>query len=79
VREIAHGIHPSILAEGGLGPALKTLAHRSPTRSCPCTGGVSEGVADVALRRAYRRCVRNVSACSTNRQQHKPICRAFMG
>jgi len=29
VREIAHGIHPSILAEGGLGPALKTLAHRS--------------------------------------------------
>jgi signal transduction histidine kinase len=29
VREIAHGIHPAILAEGGLGPALKTLAHRS--------------------------------------------------
>src|SRR6266550_696287 len=29
VREIAHGIHPSILADGGLGPALKTLAHRS--------------------------------------------------
>lgn len=30
LREIAHGIHPAILAEGGLGPALKTLAHRSP-------------------------------------------------
>jgi signal transduction histidine kinase len=29
VREIARGIHPAILAEGGLGPALKTLARRS--------------------------------------------------
>jgi signal transduction histidine kinase len=31
LREIARGIHPAILAEGGLGPALKTLARRSPT------------------------------------------------
>jgi signal transduction histidine kinase len=30
LREIALGIHPGILAEGGLGPALKTLARRSP-------------------------------------------------
>src|SRR5262249_33170782 len=30
LREIALGIHPAILAESGLGPALKTLAHRSP-------------------------------------------------
>jgi signal transduction histidine kinase len=30
LREIALGLHPTILAEGGLGPALKTLAHRSP-------------------------------------------------
>ncbi|HEX3806654.1 MAG TPA: DUF4118 domain-containing protein [Gaiellaceae bacterium] len=30
LREIARGIHPAILAEGGLGPALKTLARRSP-------------------------------------------------
>ena len=30
LREIALGIHPAILAEGGLGPALKTLAHRCP-------------------------------------------------
>jgi signal transduction histidine kinase len=28
--EMARGIHPAILARGGLGPALKTLAHRSP-------------------------------------------------
>jgi signal transduction histidine kinase len=30
LREIAHGIHPAILAQGGLGPALKTLGRRSP-------------------------------------------------
>jgi signal transduction histidine kinase len=30
VREIARGIHPAILAEGGLRTALKTLARRSP-------------------------------------------------
>ena len=30
LREIALGIHPAILAEGGLEPGLKTLARRSP-------------------------------------------------
>jgi signal transduction histidine kinase len=30
LREFARGIHPAILAEGGLGPALKVLARRSP-------------------------------------------------
>jgi signal transduction histidine kinase len=30
LREIARGIHPAVLAEGGLGPALRTLARRSP-------------------------------------------------
>jgi signal transduction histidine kinase len=29
LREIARGIHPAILSNGGLGPALKTLARRS--------------------------------------------------
>ena len=29
LREIARGIHPAILTEGGLGPALRTLARRS--------------------------------------------------
>jgi signal transduction histidine kinase len=29
VREISRGIHPAILSEGGLGPALRTLARRS--------------------------------------------------
>jgi signal transduction histidine kinase len=30
VQEISRGIHPAILSKGGLGPALKTLARRSP-------------------------------------------------
>jgi signal transduction histidine kinase len=30
LREIASGLHPAILADGGLRPALKTLARRSP-------------------------------------------------
>jgi PAS domain S-box-containing protein len=30
VREIAHGVHPRILSSGGLVPALKMLADRSP-------------------------------------------------
>jgi signal transduction histidine kinase len=29
LREISHGIHPTILSKGGLGPALKTLGRRS--------------------------------------------------
>jgi signal transduction histidine kinase len=28
LREISHGIHPAILSEGGLGPALRALARR---------------------------------------------------
>ena len=30
LRELSRGIHPAILTEGGLGPALRTLARRSP-------------------------------------------------
>ena len=30
LREFARGIHPAILADGGLGPAVKTLARRCP-------------------------------------------------
>ena len=30
LRELSRGIHPAILTEGGLGPALRSLARRSP-------------------------------------------------
>jgi signal transduction histidine kinase len=29
LREVSRGIHPAVLSEGGLGPALRTLARRS--------------------------------------------------
>jgi PAS domain S-box-containing protein len=32
LREISRGIHPAVLSEGGLGPALRTLARRSATQ-----------------------------------------------
>jgi signal transduction histidine kinase len=32
LRELSRGIHPSILSEGGLSPALKALGRRSPVR-----------------------------------------------
>ena len=30
LRELARGIHPAVLTEGGLGPALRTISRRSP-------------------------------------------------
>ena len=39
LRELSRGIHPAILTEGGLGPALRTLARRSsggPVRAATC-------------------------------------------
>jgi PAS domain S-box-containing protein len=30
LQELSRGIHPTILSKGGLAPALRTLAHRSP-------------------------------------------------
>jgi signal transduction histidine kinase len=40
LTEIARGIHPAILTERGLTPALKTLARRSPlTCRCRCMSG----------------------------------------
>jgi signal transduction histidine kinase len=32
LREMSRGIHPAVLAEGGLSPALKALGRRSPVR-----------------------------------------------
>jgi signal transduction histidine kinase len=34
LREVARGLHPAVLAEGGLRPALKTLARRSAVPVC---------------------------------------------
>lgn len=29
LREISHGVHPAVLSQAGLGPALRSLAHRA--------------------------------------------------
>jgi signal transduction histidine kinase len=47
LREIARGIHPAILADGGLHPALRALARRSPVPvdlKLPATGRLPEQV-----------------------------------
>jgi signal transduction histidine kinase len=47
LREFARGIHPAVLAEGGLAPALKALARRSPvpvTLQVHLTGRLPERV-----------------------------------
>jgi signal transduction histidine kinase len=47
LREIALGLHPAILAEGGLAAALKTLAQRSPipvVLDCQAEGRLPEHV-----------------------------------
>jgi signal transduction histidine kinase len=47
LREISRGIHPAILSEGGLAPALKTLARRSPipvALDTRCDGRLPDGV-----------------------------------
>jgi len=47
LREISRGIHPAILSQGGLAPALKTVAHRSPipvTLDVRADGRLPDGV-----------------------------------
>ncbi len=65
LREIARGIHPAILSEGGLGPALRTLARRAAIAvelEAPAMGRLPEPV-EVA---AYYVC----SEALTNATRH---------
>jgi signal transduction histidine kinase len=63
LREIARGIHPAILSEGGLGPALKTLARRAPipvALHVDVEGDLSDGV-EVAAYYAVSELVTNTA------------------
>jgi signal transduction histidine kinase len=45
LRELAHGIYPAVLTEGGVGPALRTLADTAPIPihiDAPCTDRFGE-------------------------------------
>ena len=47
LRELSRGMHPAILSHGGLGPALRTLARRSPipvSLELHCDRRLTEGV-----------------------------------
>ena len=49
LREIARGIHPAVLAQGGLRPALQALAGRCPSRStCVSRCRPAAGPAEIA-------------------------------
>jgi signal transduction histidine kinase len=71
LREISRGIHPAILSEGGLAPALRVLARRSPVPvevDAPLDGRLPEAV-EVA---AYY----IVSEALTNAAKHAQASRA---
>ncbi|WP_238015757.1 DUF4118 domain-containing protein [Dactylosporangium sp. AC04546] len=68
LREISRGIHPTLLAAGGLPPALKTLARRSPVpvdldlRSCPRMPPVVEVAAYHVVSEALTNAARHAHA-----------------
>jgi signal transduction histidine kinase len=65
LREIARGIHPAILSEGGLGPALRTLARRAAI-PVALRVNIHDGVPDGVEVAAYY----TVSEMVTNTAKH---------
>ncbi len=53
LREISCGIHPAILSEAGLGPALRTLARRSAI-PVELSGAIEASARDGSLRLSIR-------------------------
>jgi signal transduction histidine kinase len=47
LRELAHGIYPPLLADGGLGDALRTAGNRSPLQVTLVTDGVGRYSAEI--------------------------------
>ncbi|WP_433221942.1 DUF4118 domain-containing protein [Dactylosporangium sp. CS-047395] len=68
LREVARGIHPTMLAVGGLPPALKALARRSPVpvdldlRACPRMHPVLEVAAYHVVSEALTNAARHAGA-----------------
>ena len=63
LRDLAHGIHPAVLTQGGLGPALEDVAERLPlpvrltvpaTRVAPAVEATAYYVACEALTNAVK-------------------------
>jgi PAS domain S-box-containing protein len=73
LRELSQGIHPSILTEGGLSPALKALGRRSPVR-VKLDMGVERRLADHVEVAAYY----TVSEALTNASKHANATRVWV-
>ena len=73
LRELSRGIHPSILTEGGLSPALKALGRRSPVR-VKLDMGFEERLPDHVEVAAYY----TVSEALTNASKHANATRVWV-
>ncbi|HEX7144181.1 MAG TPA: GAF domain-containing protein, partial [Gaiellaceae bacterium] len=73
LRELSRGIHPSILTEGGLSPALKALGRRSPVR-VKLDMGFEQRLPDHVEAAAYY----TVSEALTNASKHANATRVWV-
>jgi signal transduction histidine kinase len=73
LRELSRGIHPSILTEGGLSPALKALGRRSPIRVKLDMGFEQRLPNDVEVAAYY-----TVSEALTNASKHANATRVWV-
>src|SRR4051794_7748810 len=73
LRELSRGIHPSILTEGGLSPALKALGRRSPVR-VKLDMGFEQRLPDQVEVAAYY----TVSEALTNASKHANATRVWV-
>src|SRR4051794_4339705 len=73
LRELSRGIHPSILSEGGLAPALKALGRRSPVR-VKLDMGFEQRLSDHVEVAAYY----TVSEALTNASKHANATRVWV-
>ena len=73
LRELSRGIHPSILTEGGLSPALKALGRRSPVR-VKLDMGFEQRLPDHVEVAAYY----TVSEALTNASKHANATRVWV-
>jgi signal transduction histidine kinase len=74
LREIARGIHPAILSEGGLGPALRTLARRAAIAvelDVPAPGRLPEPV-EVAAYYVCSEALTNATRHARLGSEHRP-------
>jgi signal transduction histidine kinase len=73
LRELSRGIHPSVLTEGGLSPALKALGRRSPVR-VKLDIGVEQRLPDQVEVAVYY----TVSEALTNASKHANATRVWI-